>query len=72
MAGRVDDVESKSVVAGDPSLQTAKTILQNLLFLCFLPANLPNILLSLNVRHLGIDIARVQQYLQSGLFEIFK
>lgn len=69
----IDDVVDKVVlVFGDPSFQGLEGVVDCFFRLGHLPPDLPQVLLSLQLGHHCVHIARVEHHLESGSLERFE
>lgn len=72
MPSSIDHIVHKSIVFGHPSLKTSSGVGNWHCSCSLLPSNALNVLLSLNIWNLGINISSKEQDLQSSLLEAFK
>ena len=72
MSGPVNNIKGQPIILSNPTLQAAMRIQHWFFSFNHLPTNLPNILLSLNIGNLSINVSRVQHYFKPCLLEAIK
>ena len=72
VASTIDCIQGQSIVLSPPPFQTSKRVPHCFFGFNLTPADLLYVVLSLNIAHLGIDVASEEKYLESCLLETWE